>query len=543
MRSLFLVCTVISGVAVALTDPLPSAAQTSAVHVDTAYVPMPDGTKLLTEVFLPAVTPAPVILARTPYSSANLRWLARALLPAGYAVVLQNVRGTNGSGGAFIPFVAEQADGRATLDWMLAQPWATDTVGLFGISYLGYTAYALAETGAPSVRALSIFSGWAELGEFLAPGGAFNLMAHLPWFVTFGRGGRMPPPPVLDSLFRAAPLSAMFRGAEAVMELGERPYDYAAVNVPVLHVTSWYDYIYPHTLRAYAGLRAQGQSAARQRLIVGPWVHNDVMSGKTTAGDEDFGAAAVAGFDSVTAWTRRWFDRQLRGRPDSDPPVRLFVLGENRWRNTTEWPPPGSTPEPWYLRADGKSGQLARSKRAGLATTTFTYDPNQPVPTVGGANTHFLPDQVGPRDQRTLDGRADIVHFTSPPLERGLYLAGPLHAVLFISADAPLTDVTAKLVALLPDGRARNIEDGIRRVHLSAGVVSEVTVDMGATAIRLPPGTRLRLDVSGGNFPKYDRNPNTGDDPFSATVFRSVRLTIHHTAATPSRVVLPVGGT
>jgi hypothetical protein len=501
---------------------------------------MPDGPRLLTEVYLPAAVPAPVIFARTPYGSRSLGWLARALVPSGYVVVVQNVRGTNGSGGAFVPFVTEQADGRATLEWILSQPWATDTVGLFGISYHGYTAYALAETGAPAVRALAVFSGWAELGEFIAPGGAFNLMAHLPWFISFGRGARMPPVAMLDSLFRTVPLSGLFRGAEAVMQLAERPYNYAAVKVPVLHVTSWYDFIYPHALRAYAGLRAQGQRAAPQRLIVGPWAHNDVLSGKTVVGDDDFGAHAVAGFDSVTAWTRRWFDRHLRSRAEDEPPVRLFVLGDNRWRNTTDWPPTGSTAEAWYLHADGDGGHLAPTAQRGRSTSIFTYDPNEPAPTVGGANTHFLPDRLGPRDQRVLDGRTDIVRFISTPLERDLLLAGPMQAVLYVSADAPSTDITAKLVAVLPDGRARNIEDGIRRFYLKPGAPTEVTIDLGATAIRLSQGTRLRLDISGGNFPKYDRNPNTGEDPLSATLFRPVRLTIHHDADAPSRVVLPV---
>ena len=170
----------------------------------------------------------------------------------------------------------------------------------------------------------------------------------------------------------------------------------------------------------------------------------------------------------------------------------------------------------------------------------FTYDPNEPVPTVGGANTHFLPDRLGARDQRVLDGRTDIIRFNSTPLERDLVLAGPLQAVLYVSADAPSTDITAKLVAVLPDGRARNIEDGIRRLQLKPGSATEVTIELGATAIRLAKGTRLRLDISGGNFPKYDRNPITGEDPLNATLFRPVRLTIHHDGDSPSRVLLPV---
>lgn len=538
MRASLVVVALLCQAPVAITQ---LAAQAPAWRIDSVQVRMPDGPALLTEIHLPAALPAPVILVRTPYGSANVTWLARALVPAGYAVVIQNVRGTNGSGGDFIPFVSEQRDGEATLDWIRGQQWATDTVGLFGISYLGYAAYALAETGAPAVRAMVVISGWSEMEEFISPGGAFNLMAHLPWFISFGRGGRMPPPAVLDSLFRVAPMSALFRGAEAVMTLADQPYDYAMADLPVLHVTGWYDYIYPHSLRAYRALRSQPRHGAHQGLILGPWPHNDVLSGRTTAGDEDFGPDAKAGFDSVTTWTRRWFDRHLRGRSAEGMPVQVFVLGENRWRSATEWPPGESATEAWYLGADAGGGRLGPTRGGSQVASAFVYDPNDPVPTLGGSNTHFLPGRLGPRDQRPLDGRTDVLRFSSPPIEQEVLLAGSIQAVLHVSADAPSTDITAKLVAILPDGRVRNIEEGIRRVSaMSPGVAREVVVEMGATAIRLPRGTRLRLDVSGGNFPKYDRNPNTGENSLDATVFRPVRLTVHHEGDAASRVLLPV---
>jgi putative CocE/NonD family hydrolase len=168
--------------------------------------------------------------------------------------------------------------------------------------------------------------------------------------------------------------------------------------------------------------------------------------------------------------------------------------------------------------------------------TSFDYDPEHPLPTLGGINSHFFPDNLGPLDQSPLDGRDDVVSFIGPALDRPRVLAGPIRAVLYLEADAPSTDVAVKLISVAPNGTARLIEDGIRRLPTLAQGVNEVVVELGQRAMRLEPGSRLRVDLSGGNFPKYDRNPNTGEDPWLATALRPVKLTLRHGRSHPSRL-------
>lgn len=525
----------------------PALGFTQAALVDTLRLAVAPQIELLTIVHRPPGDgPHPVVLLRNPYRTRGgpMGWLAERLVPHGYAVVEQDVRGTGGSDGTFIPFRYDVHDGTATLDWLAAQPWA-GPVGLWGISYLGWAAYALAETGHPAIGAMAVGSAWAEMGPFLAPGGAFHLMAHLTWLRGFGGGGAMPSDAALDSLFRTLPLAPLLAHAGDALTLAERGYRWDAVGVPVLHFTGWHDYVYRDALRGYDSLRGyyslRGHGSLRgvrggggsQRLIVGAWAHNGELSGATRVADIDFGPGAAAGRDSVAAWTRRFFDVHLRGLPDEDAPVRIFVLGENRWRDFTAWPPPGTTTEAWYLAPAGRL-ESRPPRRTGV--TRFSYDPERPLPTLGGINSHFFPDNLGPLDQSPLDGRDDVVTFMSPALDQPRVLAGPIRAVLYLEADAPSTDVAVKLISVSADGAARLIEDGMRRLPTLPQGVNEVVVELGQRAIRLEPGSRLRVDVTGGNFPKYDRNPNTGEGPWLATALRPVKVTLHHGPSHPSRL-------
>jgi uncharacterized protein len=507
-----------------------------AQRTDTARVAVAPQVELLTIIHHPAGDgPHPVVLLRNPYRTRGgaMTWLAERLVPHGYAVVEQDVRGTGGSPGRFVPFMYDVQDGTATLDWLTAQPWA-GRVGLWGISYLGWAAYAVAETGHPGVDAMVLGSAWADMAPFLAPGGAFNLMANVAWLRGFAGGGGIPPQAALDSLFRTLPVASLL-GPMAGLTAAERPFRWEALRMPVLHFTGWYDNIYRESLRGYEALSAAPGPVAAQRLIVGPWAHNGELSGATRVADVDFGPRAAAGIDSVAAWTRRFFDAFLRGLPEVDPQVRVFVMGENAWHDHDAWPPTAAAARAWYLAADGR---LEPHAGDGAGTATFRYDPEDPMPTLGGVNSHLFPRNLGPFDQSPLDGRGDAARFIAAALDRPLVLAGPLRAILHLEADAPATDVAVKLISVTPDGAARLIEDGIRRIPRLAAGVTEVTVELGQRALRLEPGTRLRLDVTGGNFPKYDRNPNTGEDPITATALRPVTITLHHGGARPSRLEL-----
>jgi uncharacterized protein len=502
-----------------------------AQRVDTLRVSVAPDIELLTIVHRPLGEGRhPVVLIRSPYG--RYTWLAERLVTHGYAVVDQAVRGTGGSSGVFVPFAFEARDGAATADWIGRQEWA-GPVGLWGISYPGWAAYALAETGHPAIAALAVGSAWAEMQPFLFPGGALHLGAHLPWIMGFAGGPGVPTEQEFGRIARTLPLEPLFRAAAQVLALGARPYRWDAVRAPALHFTGWHDYIYRDALRGYEQLSARAGTGAPQRLVVGAWSHNGEKTGETRVGDVDFGPAAAAGFDSVAAWTRRFFDAHLRGLPEVDAPVRVFVMGENRWAEFDAWPPAGATAASWYLAGDGRLDDRPENC---ACTTRFAYDPRDPLPTTGGVNAHFFPGNLGPLDQAPLDGRRDVARFLTAPLARPLVLAGPLRAVLHVAADAPSTDIAVRLSAVGADGTARLIEDGIRRIERVDPGVNEVVVELGQRALRLEAGTRLRLDVSGGNFPKYDRNPNTGEAPLEATELKPVIITVHHGAAHASRL-------
>lgn len=506
-----------------------------AQQTDTVRIAVEPQVELLTIIHLPQEEgPHPVVFLRNPYRTRGgpMEWLAERLVPHGYAVVEQDVRGTGGSGGTFIPFRFDVPDGIATLDWLMEQHWV-GPVGLLGVSYSGWAAYALAETGHPAVWAMVVGNAWAEMEPFMFPGGAFHLQAHLTWLMGFGGGGGMPSQAGLDSLFHTLPLAPLLEPASALMEMADRPYRWDAARVPALHITGWHDYIYRDALRGYEALRATQGPHGSQRLIIGPWSHNQELSGGTQVGDVDFGPVAAAGRDSIAAWSRRFFDVHLRGLPETDPPVRVFVMGKNAWRAFDHWPPSAAETRVWYL---AESGELRDRSREEAGVTTFEYDPENPMPTLGGVNSHFFPQNLGPLDQRPLDARTDVATFVSSALDRPLIMAGPARAVLYLEADAPSTDVAVKLISVAPDGTARLMEDGIRRLPRLHPGVNEVHVDLGQRALRLEPGMRLRVDVTGGNFPKFDRNPNTGEDPLLAITLRPVRLSLYHGGPHRSRL-------
>jgi len=526
-------------------------AQQETFRFDSAMVPMSDGVRLATDIYLPPERGAyPVVLMRTPYSARRRSWLGQGLTPHGYVVVAQNVRGQNGSEGQFVPFLNEQSDGLATVDWVLKQPWCNGRIGLWGTSYHGFTAYEIARAGHPAVQSMFEISSWSDLGPFLNPGGAFHLMAHLRWFYSYASGQPEPPQEAWAQIFRTVPIGKFFQGAEGISAMAAAPYDYASIKIPVMHVTGWYDYIYPNVLQTYGAL-ATRPDGPEQRLIVGPWSHNGILNSWTKVGDEEFGERAAAGMDWVLQQMVTWFDHTLKGDTSSGwefQPVRYFVMNDNRWLEDDSWPPSGVEYQTWYLGADGT---LAREESAETGLLQFVYDPDNPVPTVGGANSHFFPDNLGPKNQAGIGERADVLVFSSEPLAQDMTIAGPISAVLYASTSGKDTDFTAKLSVVRPDGYVRNIEDGIVRGrhlypgtdstgYLKPGEVYKFTIDCGATALAVKAGERLQVEISSSNFPKYDRNPNTGADPFYATEFVPANQTVYLSGAHPSHIVVPV---
>lgn len=549
---------------------------------------MRDGTVLRADVYLPKDGgPFPALLERTPYGKDNSPECQVGAPPFfashGYAVVVQDVRGRFASEGRFVPFDDDgwgpNRDGYDTVEWIAAQPWCDGNVGTIGGSYAGATQYRLAPTRPPHLRAMYVRESSADYwAEWVYHGGAFELAFMLEWTVkwTYNNLARLAPDPEerarrkgvlekalgeLESWQRHLPLhpNPLVEGLDDWFnEFLAHPADgpfwwrwniahrHADIDTPVVHLGGWFDIFLAGTLKNYVGLRAKARSqAARdaQRLIVGPWVHGPLNMAKRVQGEVDFGADAVWDYNA-----RRlpWFDHWLRGIRtgiSEEPRVQLFVMGENRWRAADEYPLPGTRYTPWYLR-DG--GALARDAPTGAERADgYRYDPDDPVPTLGGATLNI---PGGAYDQRPIEGRC--LTCTSAPLERDLTIVGDVRCVLHALSSAPDTDFVVRLTDVHPDGFSRLLCDGILRARyresgthptpLAPNQVYELTVDLWATANTFRRGHRIRVALTSSSFPRFDRNLNTGG-PVAAEARGQVALnTIFHDAMRPSRIMLPV---
>ena len=554
-------------------------------------VAMRDGVALATDVYRPAAgAPLPAIVQRTPYDKEAVVLRNYALevmraVQAGYACVVQDTRGRYLSQGEFHPFFDDGADGADTIAWVAAQPWCDGVVGMAGGSYFGATQWRAAGEAlraiAPFVTAADYHEGWAYQG------GAFELGFSLSWTLgnlamgeairrhAAGRAAAGELDALIaavddtDALFARLPLVDMPAVAELAPYYAEwlahPDYDeywraiaprerWERATVPSLNIGGWYDLFLGGTLDNYVGMKRHGATpqARRPRLVIGPWAHGDNVGWFSERGYGVRGAYAAV---DPTAMHVRWFDHHLKGIEngiDSDPPVRLFVMGIDTWRDEQDWPLPDTAFTPFYLHA---GGELSRGEAGDEPPDAYRYDPRDPVPTCGGPT--FLPGlpvaaNAGPRDQRAIDGRADVLTFATAPLADDLEVTGPIELVLFAASSARDTDFTGKLVDVHPDGRAEHLTDGILRARyrnslrraelLEPGEVYELRIDLWATANVFRAGHRIRLDVSSSNFPRFDRNTNSGatiaTDDEAALVVAENR--IFHDAGRPSHVILPV---
>jgi len=564
------------------------------IVVDTdVRLPKRDGVELAADVYrLERREPSPVVIHRTPYdrriaSFSNIPADVLRLVQDGFAVVIEDTRGRHGSQGLFTPFTSEESDGGETVAWAAAEPWSNGRVGMFGASYVGATQWLAAAAAGDGVQAIAPAISSPDPYRWLYRGGAFELGFALLWSLMFlappnavRTGGDVAA--VLDAaddaneLAGRTPLSGLPVIADApwYSDWIERPtYDavwasvsaaerYAQITAPALIMAGWHDLFLTGSLASYAGLRSHGGSAAARqqtRLVVGPWAHG-VLGGSFV--ERSFGIRAAIDAIDVTGMHSRWFDARLRdGEPLAGKPVLLFVMGPNIWREEDDWPLPDTDFAPWYLHSRGSANSAAGDGALSLATPgdepddTYLYDPRNPVPTVGGAT--FLPGvwlgaNAGPRDQSAVERRNDVLCYSSDPLTRPLEVTGPIKLVLFISSSATDTDFTGKLVDVGVDGRAELVTDGILRARyrdslseperLKPGEPTKIELDLGATSYVFPAGHRLRIDVSSSNFPRFDRNTNTGNaiarEPIEDALV--ARNTIHHHRNHPSHVILPI---
>jgi hypothetical protein len=532
---------------------------------ETVHIPVAGGIELATDIYLPAQQPAPVVLIRTPYGRTGHDFLGEAFSAEGYAVVIQDVRGKYDSSGEHAPFRHEESDGLVTLRWIAGRDWCNGRIGIWGISYSGYSGLILADAAIPELRSILSYSGWLDAEEVVRPGGAIHLMLDLPWMLTQqGRRQRGLSQFNMDELFRHLPLNEAMRAAGIRNSTWEDPSFLdrlgaqrkpGEVKRPVLHLTGWSDMVYQASLGAHERLSAN--ASAPQKLIVGPWFHDQAMMGVWEVGDADFGEASGFGVDELIALSLRWFDATLKREKNGfleEPDVTYFLMGQNAWHRASSWPPPETEirVERWYVDSGGGAntlsgdGKLSTAPPEGAESDRFVFNPSDPVPTHGGANFHFFPEHLGVRDQREIERRTDVLVYTSTPLGREIQITGRLRARLYVATSGRGTDFTAKLVVVRPDGYARIVEEGIARASAQLpslpppGQPFALDVELGDTAIAVPPGHRLRLEISSSNFPRYDRNPNTGEDPFTARTLVKARQTVFHTEDRASYIALPI---
>jgi putative CocE/NonD family hydrolase len=531
-------------------------------------VPMRDGIKLCTNVFRPASTGRfPVVLQRTPYRKVSeLTAGLRAFTDHGYVVVTQDVRGRYDSEGVFQQFIQEKNDGEDTLSWIARQPWCDGRVGMFGGSYVGLVQWRAALSGHPALKTIApaVSGGDEYTDRYYSRGGAFRLGHRLRWLA---ENYKPPQKPVADFQkmatylpLRRADRFLSGRTLDFFQAVTSHPsYDdywralstrlrIDRVRLPVHLVAGWFDVYAPSDLEMWSLLRAAGRPA---RIVIGPWGHS-LSPGMPQA---DFGPAAAI---SIRRLEVEWFDAYLkRSAPPPESAVRYFVLGQNEWRESPTWPPRGLTPTAAFLHSEtganslNGDGRLLWNKPKTDAADRYDYDPRKAVPTHGGATcctAKIMP--WGPFDQRPVEGRRDVLVYTSDPLRQPLEITGPVRAALFVASSAPDTDFMAKLVDVAPSGFARILCEGMIRMRYRQGLeriapytpgqIERVEIDLGPISNVFLSGHRLRLEVTSSNFPKYDRNLNTGRPQADGKEMRTARQQVHHGPLHPSQLILPV---
>lgn len=518
-------------------------------------VPMHDGAELLADLYVPRRTPgAPVVLLRTPYGRRGLLSLvvARPFAERGFRVLVQAVRGTGGSAGTFDPYGTEQADGLATADWIEKQPWFHGNLLAFGPSYLGYVQWAMAAEAGSRLTAMVPTVSASQFRDQTYLGGSYTLRGALNWSAAMsrGHGGGGPLATWLRwqrgdrralAAMRHLPLAEADRIATGrriewfqhwlVSHEPGHPYwlpdrDHRArvgeITAPVHMVGGWHDLFLYSQLEDYAAMRAAGRTPY---LTIGPWLHSDP-------------AALGAGMTEALAWFRAHVTGDRSGLREQ--PVRLYVQGSGEWRDFPQWPPAGYRPQAWYLRA---GGGLAPDPPGASPPDRFRYDPADPTPGVGGP----LLDRGagGPKDNAGLEARPDVLVFTSAELAAPVEVIGPVAATVAVRPSSPHTDVFVRVCDVDRAGVSRNVCDGLRRLtpeRFPAGPdgVRTVRVELWPTAYRFGPGHRIRVQVCGGAFPRFARNPGTGEPLATAVRLAPVEQEIFHDPEHPSRVDLPV---
>jgi len=551
-----------------------------------------DGVTLRGDIYRPnSPDKFPVILMRTPYDK-SVGWAvapAPRIVARGYVLIVQDVRGRYRSEGEWYPFRHEQADGYDSVEWAASLPYSNGKVGMMGASYVGATQMLAAISTpphlagiAPNVTASNYHDGWTYQS------GAFEQWFDQNWTTQLARNtldrlidentdarvGAPTLPLVNYPVFNFGQLPAEAQLTAAIAPyykdwLAHPDYDdywkqwsieenFAKIAVPALQVGGWYDIFSIGTLRNYIGVKAHGATeAARNQQHLLMQIGGHAGFGRRI-GDVDFRPHALE--NPYTDVILDWYDYLFKGAHNqfsTDKPVKIFVMGANEYRQEDDWPPPQVHYVNYFLHSGGKAnslrgdGFLSTAAPKSEAPDSYIYDPGNAVPTIGGplccAQELMEP---GPRDQRSVENRDDVLIYSMGPLGEDVEVTGPIKMTLFVKSSAVDTDFTGKLVDVAPDGFAEDVAEGILRLRyrdsqehallMNPGETYRISVDLWSTSNVFLRGHTLRLEVASSNFPRFDRNLNTGEEIKSARRFVSAKNTILHDAAHPSALVLPI---
>jgi hypothetical protein len=543
---------------------------------------MRDGVVLRADIYRPKASGNfPVLLTRTPYDKRDEVDFGQRAAAAGYVVVVQDVRGRYTSEGEWYTFRHEPQDGYDAVEWAAALPYGNGKVGMFGSSYVGATQMLAAIMAPPHLAGILPMVTGSNLHEnWVYLGGAFEQWLNQSWATSVAKDAfcrRMSKDTHAEDWVMQLPLASY-----PLLELGTATgladyyldwlahpgYDdywkqlsieehFSQIQVPALHVAAWYDIFQDGSLRNYLGIKAHGGSeAARngQRLLVIVGGH---AGDGPKIGDVDFGKDSVVDEGAIIL---RWYDYLLKGMDNglgSDKPVKIFVMGKNVWRQEDSWPLARAKETRYYLHSAGRAntlsgdGTLSTLEPGAETSDKYLYDPADPVPTHGGplrqASDRLVP---GAFDQRPVENREDVLVYTTGAFKQDTEVTGPVTLELYASSSAVDTDFTGKLIDVWPNGYAQNLTEGILRARyrqsrekaefMDPGEVYKLTLNLWSTSNVFLAGHKLRLEVSSSNFPRFDRNLNTGEDQSHSTRLVTATNTIYHNREHPSALILPV---
>jgi len=511
---------------------------------ESVMLPMRDGTKLATDVFLPSKdgTAYPVVLVRTVYNKSQGAALSAVFKGLGMAMVIQDTRGRFASEGKDMVFRddgwGECRDGADTVAWIKRQPWCNGRIGSWGMSALGVTQVQMAPA-TKDLAAQAILVASSKLyGQTAYQGGVFMKSLAEKW-ITAQKSVWM-----LDIWRSNTTDNAFWQGFNAEEQAPN-------ITAPAVHIGGWFDIFQQGTINNFTTRQHRGGEGARgnQKLVIGPWLHGP----KQDPGDLKLRDNYLA-LDS-NVYSARFLKYWLEGEQNgimAEPAVNYYTLGDvgddnapgNEWRTANDWPPFAAMPTPCYLV---QGGTLAATAPDTPGAATYVYDPKNPCPSKGGQN---LTIPAGPFDQRGVSSRPDVLRFAGAPLTQPVEITGNVHVILYVSTDAPDTDFTAKFVDIYPDGREILMLDSIRRLKFhngyekaeppAPGEITKLDIDLWSISLVLNTGHRIGVQVSSSNYPRFEKNPNTGDDFPDEDNLRVAHNTVFMDRDHPSAVILPV---